>query len=73
MIRTVIVNCAPIFECSKDEETTAVETTSEAMEMGAVQPLCELSLPVSQQNHCDQSLAALYDALEGFYKPKSAA
>jgi len=42
------------------------------MVMGAVRALSELSLPVSQQNHSDLSLAALDDALKQFYMMKGA-
>jgi len=63
MIRTLTVNCAPILVCCQDAGETAVETTSDAMVMGAVQALCEFSLLVCQQNHPHLSLAALDCAL----------
>jgi hypothetical protein len=64
MIRTQAVNCAPIHYGSKDDGKTPAETTSDAMVMGAVQALCEVTLLVSQQNHSDLSLTALDDALK---------
>jgi hypothetical protein len=70
MIRTLAVNCAPIFDCSKDDGQTAAENASNEMVMGAVQALCEFSLLVSQQNHSDLSLEALDDALKRFYTKK---
>jgi len=42
------------------------------MVMGAVRVLCELSLPVSQQNHIDLFLAALDNVLKWFLKKKCA-
>jgi len=42
------------------------------MVMGAVLALCEFSLLVSQHNHSDQSLTAIDDALNRFYKMKGA-
>jgi len=47
-----------------------VETASDEMVMGAVRALCEFSLLVSQQNHCDLSLKVLDDALKRFYQKK---
>jgi hypothetical protein len=64
MIRTLAVNCAHILYGSKDDGKTPAETTSDAMVMGAVQALCEVTLLVSQQNHSDLSLTALDDALK---------
>jgi len=48
MIRTLVVNCAPIVDCSQDAGKTAVEIASDEMVMGAVQALGEFSLHVSQ-------------------------
>jgi len=42
------------------------------MVMGALWALCEFSLLVTQQNHSDQSLTALDDAVNRFYKKKGA-
>jgi len=64
MLRTLAVNCGPILDYSKDDGKTAAETASNAMVMGAVRAFCQFSLLVSQQNHSDQSLTALDDALE---------
>jgi len=66
------VNCAPIYDCSKDDGKTPAETASDEMVMGAVRALCEFSLLVSQQNHSDLSLTALDDALKQLYKKKGA-
>jgi hypothetical protein len=64
MIRTLVVSCAPILDCSKDDGKTPAETASDEMVMGAVRALCEFSLFVSQQNHSDISLTALDDVLK---------
>jgi hypothetical protein len=66
MISTLLVNCAPIGDCSKDNGKTAAETTSNEMVMGAVGALCEFSLLVSQQNHSNLSLTPLHNALMRF-------
>jgi hypothetical protein len=63
MIRTLVVNCAPLLDCSKDDRKTAAENASEEMVMRAVQVLCKFSLLVSQQTHSDLSLTALDDEL----------
>jgi len=42
------------------------------MVMGAVWALCEFSLLVTQQNHSELSLAALHNAVKGFYPKKGA-
>jgi len=44
------------------------ETASDEMVIRAVYALCEFSLLVSQQNHTDVSLTALYDGLKRLYK-----
>jgi len=72
MIRTQAVICTAILDCSKDDGKAEVETASDEMVMGAVRALCEFSLIVSQQNHSDQSLTALDDALKRFYNKKGA-
>jgi len=72
MIRTLVVNCPPILDCSQDDGKTVAETASDEMVMGALQALCEFSQLVSQQNHSDLSLAAVNDALKQFYKKKGA-
>ena len=72
MIWTLAVNCALILDSSKNDVKTEAETTSDEMVMGEVQAWCEFSLLVSQQNHSDQSLTALDDALKRFYKNKGA-
>jgi hypothetical protein len=63
MIRLLAVNCAPIFDYSKDNRRPAVVTASNAMGMEAVLALCEFSLLVSHQNPSDQGLTVLDDAL----------
>jgi len=55
MIRILAVNSAPIFDCSKDDGKTLVETASDQMAMGAVLALFEFSLLGSQQNHSDST------------------
>jgi hypothetical protein len=70
MIRTLAVNCAPILFCSKDDRKTVVETASDEIVMGAVRALCQFSLLVIQQDHSDQSLKALEDALKWCYQKK---
>jgi len=72
MIRTLLVNCATINESSQDARKTAAETASDEIVMGAVQALCDFSLPVSQQNHSDLSLTAQNDELKRFHKKKGA-
>ena len=72
MIRTLALNFAPILDCSNDDRKTAAETASDEMVMGAGWALCEFSLLVSQQNHCDVSLTALDDELRRVYKKKGA-
>jgi hypothetical protein len=63
MIRTLVVNCAPLLDYSKDDRKTAAENAYEEMVMRAVRVLCKFSLLVSQQNHSDLSLTALDDEL----------
>jgi len=46
------------------------ENASDEMVMGAVRALCELSVLVGQQNHSNQSLKALDDAMMGFCPKK---
>jgi len=70
IIRTLAVDWAPIVDCSKDDGKTAAETASDNMVLGPVRALCESSRIVSQQDHSDRSLTALYDALKWFYKKK---
>jgi hypothetical protein len=72
MIRTLVVNYAPILDCSKDDGETPAEAASDEMIMGAVRALCEFSLLVSHQNHSDISLTALDNVLKRFYKKKGA-
>ena len=72
IIRILAVNRTPILDGSRDAGKSAAETASHEMVMGAVRALSELSLPVSQQNHSDLSLAALDDALKQFYMMKGA-
>jgi len=64
MIRTLVVNCATILVCSKNDGKSVAKTASDEMVMGAVQVLCEFSLLDGQQNHSDLFLKALDDALE---------
>jgi hypothetical protein len=70
MIRTQVVNCAPILACFQDAGKTAAETASDEMVMGTVRPFCEFSLLVSRQNHMDVSLKALEDSLKRFHQKK---
>ena len=70
MTRTLAVNCVPILVWSKNDGKTAAETASDEMVMGAVRALGDFSLLVSQQNHLDQSLNSLDDALKQFYQKK---
>ena len=49
-----------------------MQTASQEMVMGAVQPLCEFSLLVSQQNHSDLALTALDDSLKQLYNMNGA-
>jgi hypothetical protein len=63
MIRTLVVNCAPLLDYYKDDRKTAAENAYEEMVMRAVRVLCKFSLLVSQQNHSDLSLTALDDEL----------
>ena len=72
MIRTLAVNCTPNLDCSMDDRKTPAEKASDEMVMGAVWVLCEFSLVVSQQNHSDQSLTVLDNALKQFYKKTGA-
>jgi len=72
MIRTLAVNCAPIFDYFQDAGKTAAKTASDEMVTGAVRVCCEYSLLVSQQNHSDLSLAAQDYAQKRFYKKKGA-
>jgi hypothetical protein len=72
MIRTLAVYYTPILDWSKDDGKTPAETASNEMVMGAVQAVCEFSLLVSQQSHCDISLTALDNALKRNYKEKGA-
>jgi len=55
IIRTMVVNCAPILVCSKDDGKTAAENDFDDVVIRAVQVLCQLSLLVSKQNHSDLS------------------
>ena len=64
MIRTLVVNRAPILVCSKNDGKTAAETVTDEMAMGAACAICVFSLPVSQQNHSDLFLTALDNALD---------
>jgi hypothetical protein len=72
MIRTLVVNCAPILDYCQDAGKTAAETASDEMAMGAVQALCEFSLLLSKQSDSNLSLAALDNAQERFYRKKDA-
>jgi len=72
MIRTLVVTCAAILDCSKDDGNMAAETASDDMVMGVERASCELSLLVSQQIHSDLSLTALADALKQYYNEKGA-
>jgi hypothetical protein len=64
MVRTQVVNYAPILDCSQDAGKSAEGTTSDEMVMGVVWALCEFSLLVSKYNHSDLSLAPLDDAMK---------
>jgi hypothetical protein len=64
MIRILIVSCATILVCSKDDGKTMAQTTFNDMVIGVVLALYELSLLVSQQNHLDLALNTLDDALK---------
>jgi len=70
MIRTLAVNCAPILDCPKDDRKTVSENAFDEMVMGAVWPLCQFSIVVSQENHSDLSLKALDNTLKQFYQMK---
>jgi hypothetical protein len=70
MIRTLVVNCAPILDCSKDEGKIAAEHTSDEVVLGAVRALCDYSLLVSQQNGSDVFLKARDSSLKTFYQKK---
>jgi len=72
MIRTREANFAAIRLCIKDTRTLALETVSDELAIGSLQALYEFSLLVSPQNHSDQSLTALEDALKQFYMKKGA-
>jgi hypothetical protein len=72
MIRTVAVNCPAILDCSKDDGKTVSKISSNEMLLGAMWALCEFSLLVSQQNHCDLFLTALNYPMKQFYKKKGA-
>jgi len=72
MIRALAVTWAPILDCTQDAGTTAAETASDEMMMGAVRALCEFSLLGGQQNHSDLTLTALDDALKQFYRKEGA-
>jgi len=68
MIRTLVVNCAPIFDSSKDIWKTCVERASDRMVLRSACALCEFSLLISQHNHFDHSLSALDSGLKRFFK-----
>jgi len=70
IIRTLSVNRAPILDCSHNAGETAAENASDEMVLRAMWALCEFSSLVSQQNHSDQSLKALDDALKRHYQRK---
>jgi len=55
-----------------DDGKTPMETAGDALVIGAVWALCELSLHVRQQNHSDLSLTAPDNAQKRFYKKKGA-
>jgi hypothetical protein len=65
-IRTLVVNCASILDCSQDTGKTAVKIPPEEIVMGAVWAFCEFPLLVSEQNHYDLSLPAVDDARKQF-------
>jgi hypothetical protein len=56
MIIILAVNWTPILDCSQDAGKTTADTASDAIVMGAVRTLYELSLLVIQRNHSDLSL-----------------
>jgi len=66
MIYTLVVNCAPSRDYSKNDRKNAAENTSDEVIIGAVRALCQFPLLVSQQNHSDLSLKALDDAFKRF-------
>jgi hypothetical protein len=68
MIRILVVNGAPIHDCSKDDRKTVAGNAPNEQVMGAVRALCEFSLLVSQQNHPDPSLEAPDNALKQYYQ-----
>jgi len=43
MLRTLVENCASIFDCSMDDGKTLAETACDEMVMKAVQEFCEFS------------------------------
>jgi len=67
-IRTLVVNCAPILDCSKDDGRTAAVTVFNEMVMGAVESFHEISLLVSQPNHSNLSITVLDNALRRYVK-----
>jgi hypothetical protein len=72
MIRTQVVNCTPIVDCSQDDGKSVAETASDYIVMGEVQELYEFPLLISQRIHSDLSLAPLDNALQQLYNNQSA-
>jgi len=64
------VNCAPIVVSSQDDRKAPAEKAIDEMVLGAVWAVCEFSLLVRQQNHSDQSITTLDDALKRLNQKK---
>jgi len=70
LIRILAVNWASIVDCSKDDGKCAADATSDEMVSGAVRPLWEFSLLVSQQNHSNVSLTEIDDPQRCVFEKK---